>query len=352
MNAFVLYENPDWMPPLRRELNRAGIAFEEWFLHKAEIDLDSVPPEGVFVNRISPSSHTRGHEDSISLGREVFSWLESHGRRVINGTSAFALEVSKVRQYAALRRVGLRTPRTIAVTGGPQAWKSAARRMPVPFITKHNCGGKGLGVQLFRTTRAFDEAAETGAIALPLDHILLLQEYIQSPEPYITRVEIVGGEFQYAILSDTSRGFELCPAERCEAGDASCPATDGPSGGGDAFLPASDDPSTSKDRQSLFALREGFDDPIIQRYIDFMRENHMDVAGFEFIEDGHGNKITYDINGTTNYSPGVEERHGLNGMESVARLIGDEVVRADRHGRPEIRSARPSLRRRGRRHAA
>lgn len=338
MSAFVLYENPDWMPPLRRELDRAGIAFEEWFLHKAEIDLDSVPPEGVFVNRISPSSHTRGHEDSISLGREVLPWLESHGRRVINGANAFALEVSKVRQYAALRRAGLRTPRTIAVTGGPQAWKSAARRMPVPFITKHNCGGKGLGVQLFRTVRAFDEAVEMGAIPPPLDHVLLLQEYIRSPEPYITRVEIVGGEFQYAILSDTSRGFELCPAERCEVGDASCPA--------------SDEPSTSKDRQSLFSLREGFDDPIIQRYIDFMRDNHMDVAGFEFIEDGHGNKITYDINGTTNYSPGVEERHGLNGMESVARLIGEEVARADRHGRPEMRSARPSLRRRGRRHAA
>ena len=46
-----------------------------------------------------------------------------------------------------------------------------------------------------------------------MDHITLLQEYIESPDPSITRVEIVDGQFLYAIRSDTSRGFQLCPAE-------------------------------------------------------------------------------------------------------------------------------------------
>jgi hypothetical protein len=150
-----------------------------------------------------------------------------------------------------------------------------------------------------------------------MDHMTLLQEYIESPEPYITRVEIVDGQFLYAIRSDTSRGFQLCPAERCETGEAHCPATDAPSNG-------------HADRQSLFALRQGFDDPIIAQYIAFTRQNGLDLAGIEFIEDRQGQKITYDVNGTTNYAPGVEERHGLNGMAAVVRLLARELRAAKR----------------------
>ncbi len=49
-----------------------------------------------------------------------------------------------------------------------------------------------------------------------MDGITLLQEYLVAAEPQITRVEIVGGEFQYAISADTARGgFQLCPADAC-----------------------------------------------------------------------------------------------------------------------------------------
>ena len=55
MNVHILYENPDWMPPLRRELERAELPYEEWFIHTGSFDLGQEPPEGVFLNRISPS---------------------------------------------------------------------------------------------------------------------------------------------------------------------------------------------------------------------------------------------------------------------------------------------------------
>jgi hypothetical protein len=320
MKVYILYENPDWMPPLQRALQRAEVPYEAWFIHTGHFDLSQEPPAGIFLNRMSPSSHTRGHRDSVDYTRELLVWLESHGRRVINGSRAFALEISKVRQYEALRRAGLRTPRTLAVAGGPVALKDAAQHLPVPFITKHNRGGKGLGIQLFRSFEAFEAYVDSAAFEPPMDHITLLQEYIASPEPYITRVEIVDGQFLYAIRSDTSRGFQLCPAERCEAGEAFCPATEGPTNG-------------NTDRQSLFSLRQGFDDPIIDQYIAFMQQNGIDLAGIEFIEDCQGNKITYDVNGTTNYAPGVEERHGLNGMAAVARLLARELGAAERQAR-------------------
>jgi glutathione synthase/RimK-type ligase-like ATP-grasp enzyme len=316
MQAYILYENPDWMPPLRRELEQAGVPYEEWMVHTGCLDLSQEPPEGVFLNRMSPSSHTREHRESVDFMRQLLAWLESYGRRVINGSRALELEVSKVQQYTALRRAGLRTPHTLVVSGGPAHLHAAARRLPVPFITKHNRGGKGLGVHLFRTLDAFAAYVESADFDAPVDHLTLLQEYIESPEPYITRVEIVDGEFLYAIRSDTSQGFQLCPAERCDTGEAFCPAS----------------PSTG-DRQQLFSLRRGFDDPIIEQYIAFMSANAIDLAGIEFIEDGDGNKVTYDVNGTTNYSPAVEADHGLNGMAAVARLLGRELEAAQ-HGHP------------------
>jgi len=305
MKAYILYENAAWRPPLLNALERADVDYEPWLIDEGHFDLTQTPPEGVYVNRMSPSSHTRNHAASVNFTWELLAWLEAHGRRVINGSRAFALEISKVRQYQALRKAGVRVPRTIAVAGGPDAVVDAAFEMPTPFITKHNRGGKGLGVKLFHGLDELEDHVRSLSFEHPVDHITLLQEYIQAPEPFITRVEIVGNRFLYAIRSDTSRGFELCPAEGCE-----------PEAGPHA------------DPQMLFSLREDFDDPLIDQYIRFMKANGLDVAGIEFIEDRFGNKITYDVNATTNYSPAVEQRHGLSGMAALVALVKRELKKA------------------------
>ncbi len=80
----------------------------------------------------------------------------------------------------------------------------------------------------------------------------------------------------------------------------------------------------------MFDLRGGFDDPIIERYIAFTRENGLDIAGIEFIEDRYGNKITYDVNANTNYSPGVEECYGLNGWAKVVAFLERELKAIER----------------------
>lgn len=310
---YVLYENEDWMPPLRRELDRAGVPYVEWFVHRGAQDLAATPPEGVFLNRVSPSSHTRGHTESVDFARQLLAWLDAHDRRIINGRRAFELEVSKVHQYVALERAGIRTPHTVAVAGGAHELRQAARGMDLPFITKHNRGGKGLGVRLFHSLAEFDAWVESPDFEPSLDYVTLLQEYIQAPEPCITRVELVDREFLYAIRSDTSHGFLLCPAEGCE--------------------------DEGVDPQSLFTLRAGFDDPIIDEYVAFMRTNDIDIAGIEFIEDLQGRKITYDVNMPTNYSPAVEASHGLNGMAAIARLCARELQALDDAGSPGTRPA-------------
>jgi len=280
---YVLHENPEWYAPLAAAFDRAGLPHEQWLLGDAVLDLAAEPPPGVFWSRMSASSHTRGHPFAKDQTRGVLAWLAGAGRRVVNGRRVLDLEMSKVEQLAALRAAGFDVPRTLAVAGATEL-AAAARKLPVPFISKHNQGGKGFGVRLFATHSEFDAYVAGPDYEPPVDGITLLQEYLAAARPEITRVEIVGGEFVYAIAADTGRGgFELCPADACVVPPAGAPA-----------------------QPSLFALRAGFSHPVIGRYLDFAARHEIEIAGFEFIETADGRLVTYDVNTTTNYNAEIE----------------------------------------------
>ena len=221
-NIHVIHENDAWVEPLRAAFHELRLPYEEWFLSEGVYDVSATPPEGVFYNRMSASSHTRGHRYAPEMTAGVLAWLESHGRRVINDGRALQLELSKIDQYATLSGYGIRTPRTIAAVGRECIVK-AAERFTGSFITKHNRAGKGLGVRLFHDIEALAAYVRSDTFDDSVDGITLIQEYIRAPEPYITRVEFVGGELLYAVRVDTSLGFELCPADVCQVGDAFCP---------------------------------------------------------------------------------------------------------------------------------
>lgn len=303
---FVIHENDEWMAPLRAAFGELDLPFEEWFLGAGGFDLAQPPPDGVFYNRMSASSHTRGHRYAPEHTAAVLAWLERHGRCVVNSSRALQLEVSKVAQYAALEAHGIRTPRTAAALGR-DAIVEAGRAFEPPFITKHNRAGKGLGVRLFQDAAALERYVDGPEFEPPVDGITLIQEYIAAPEPYITRVEFVGGRFLYAVRVDTSQGFELCPADACRVDDAFCPA-DG-SGGG------------------LFRIVEGFRHPLVARYERFLAANGIHIAGVEFIVDRHGTAYTYDVNTNTNYNSEAEAAAGLYGMRSIAAYLGAELGR-------------------------
>lgn len=59
MKVYVIYENEDWMPPLRTALDDAGVPSDGWFVDEGHFDITSEPPEVVFLNRMRASSHTR-----------------------------------------------------------------------------------------------------------------------------------------------------------------------------------------------------------------------------------------------------------------------------------------------------
>lgn len=306
----VIHENEAWVEPLRVAFDELSLPYEEWFLSEGLLDLGSAPPPGVFYNRMSASSHTRGHRYAPELTGGVLAWLESHGRRVVNDSRALRLEINKIAQYEALKAYGVRTPHTIAAVGKKHIVE-AARRMPGPFITKHNRAGKGLGVKLFQTVAALEEHVTGPAFEDSVDGITLIQEYIRASEPVITRVEFVGGEFLYAVRVDTSLGFELCPADVCQVGDAFCPVGEQPA------------PVASAPR---FQIVKDFHRPeLVDKYRRFIADHGIGIAGIEFIEDAAGEIYTYDVNTNTNYNPAAEAEAGQFAMKAVAAYLGREL---------------------------
>jgi hypothetical protein len=324
LRLFVLHENPDWYAPLAAAFDRAGLPHEQWLLGDAVLDLGTAPPPGVFWSRMSASSHTRGHPFAKDQTRGVLAWLESYGRRIVNGRRVLDLEMSKVEQLAALRAAGFDVPRTLAVAGATEL-ATAARRLPVPFISKHNQGGKGLAVRSFATHADYDAYLASPEYEPPVDGITLLQEYLVAARPEITRVEIVGGEFVYAITADTGRGgFQLCPADACAVPVEALPG-----------LPLAN--GSPAPEPSLFALRRGFDDPVVARYLDFAARLGIEIAGFEFIETADGRLVTYDINTTTNYNAEIEAVAPRSAVAAATEFFA-RLVAAEGHGGPSLRA--------------
>jgi hypothetical protein len=303
VKVHVIHENPEWFAPIGDALRAAGVPHEQWLLGEAAVDLSEAPPDGVFWSRMSASSHTRGHPYAKDQTRGVLAWLQAHGRRVVNGRAALELEMSKVDQLVALRAAGFDVPRTIAVAGTSEL-SAAARKLPAPFVSKHNQGGKGLGVALFSSHEEYDAYLASPDYAAPVDGITLLQEYLRAARPQITRAELVGGEFIYAITADTARGgFQLCPADACA-------------------VPAPGQAAGQAEEPSLFALRAGFEHPVLARYEQFAAAAGIEIAGFEFIEAADGRLVTYDINTTTNYNAAIEAAAPRPALPAVAAYLG------------------------------
>jgi len=307
MKIYVLHENSAWVEPLRKALAGRSLPFEEWFLDEGRVDLDSTPPEGVFYNRMSASSHTRAHRYGPEMTSLVLAWLEGHGRRVVNTGRALQLEISKVAQYAALKACDVRTPATVATVGREATLRAAEAFAPGPVLLKPNRGGTGHGVRLFHTVEALREHVRGDAFEEPIDGVSLLQEYVAAPEPYITRAEFIGGRFFYAVRVDTSQGFDLCPADACQVGDAMCPAGEEP--------------------KSRFTIVDAIDPVLLGRYEAFLAANGIEIGGIEFITDEKGRSFTYDVNTNTNYNADAEARAKRSGMGEIARFLGDELAR-------------------------
>lgn len=300
--VYVLHESPDWYAPLDAALTEAGVPHQELFLDTGVVDVTGEPPNGVFFNRLSGTAHTRNHPLAVEHARAVLRWLEAHGRRVVNGSEALEIAMSKAALTAALATFGIRTPRTVAAVGVNRL-EEAAASFEGPFLVKPNRSGKGVGIQKFDTVEELVHAVDSGEFGGgSIDGVYVVQEYIRSPEPFITRCEFIGGEFTYALASRPSGGFNLCPTDVCQV------------------------PGAVADDEPRFRIREGFSHPILDTYRRFLRHHRIEVAAIEFITDEQGRPYTYDLNINTNYNSEAEQIAGKSNMRVMAHFLGRELA--------------------------
>src|SRR5690349_1613257 len=110
----VLYEHPEWQKPLFAVLDRRGIRYAPFDLKHAAFDADSLPAAPLYFNQASPSAYVRGNTRAVPFALSLMRSLELGGAHVLNGSRAFALELSKSSQAALLQLLGIAHPRTLA----------------------------------------------------------------------------------------------------------------------------------------------------------------------------------------------------------------------------------------------
>ena len=304
---FIIHENDEWIIPLEKELKKLKAPYEKWHMNSTTVDFNKTPPLGVFYNRMSASSHTRGHRYAPEFTATVLDWLEYHNRRVVNNSQALNMELSKSLQYKELQKEGITTPKTV-YTKDKNQLLDLGKKFPLPFLTKHNRAGKGLGIKLFKTYKSFAKYIKSNDFEDPVDGITLIQEYIKPKTNTIIRTEFVNNKFLYAVQVDTSNGFELCPADVCDQEEEYCPTN-----------------ATG----NKFMILEKFKNPIIKKYQNVLKKNNIEIAGVEFLENDKGELFTYDINTNTNYNSIAENLSDLKGMKSIADFLNSELQKVN-----------------------
>lgn len=308
----VFHEHPEWQAPLFSALQKRGVRFAPFDLKKAAFDVDLVPEAKVYFNQASPSAYVRGNTGAVPLALSLMRSLEIAGARVLNGSRAFSLELSKSAQGSLLRKLGIFHPRSLAFNH----LDAVRDRWTLwPALLKPEQGGSGARMYLLST---FEELERTLAldphIWLP-DHLLLMQEYFPvDPAAGIVRMEFVGGELLYAMRVVSHGSFNLCPSELCN-----------PESGGEGLCEV---PSAQPPKPVEFFPYPNVPHDAVHEGLRIATAGGLDVAGIEYLEAADGRRIFYDVNANSNLRPPVARAFGFDPFERVVDYLVREIEQA------------------------
>ncbi len=305
-DLIVLYEHPEWQKPLFAALQARGVDYAPFDLKRAAFDPDAVPAAKLFFNQASPSAYVRDHTRAVPLALSLMRSLETGGARVLNGSKAFALELSKSAQAALLRQLDIAHPRSLAFND-PDA--ALAQWDLWPALLKPEQGGSGARMFLLEEPAELRRLLrEQPELWLP-DNLLLLQEYFPVPAGQgIVRMEFLGGQLLYAMRVISHGAFNLCPSEVCHPGDGGAGHCDLPAVQPVEFYPYAAVPST--------AVHAG------ERII---AAASLDVGGIEYLEAADGRLVFYDINANSNLRKPIGEAFGIDPFARVADWLAGKI---------------------------
>ena len=310
----IYYEHPDWFRPLFTELDRRGVNYEALNADRHAYDATNGDGSqyGLVFNRMSPSAYLRGRGHSILYTLNYLAHLEQLGVRVVNGLSAFRTETSKALQLSLLKSLNLPFPAARVIHHAESA-PAAAAGLRFPIVVKANIGGSGAGIVRYDTPEDLARAVEEQRVQLGLDGTALVQEFIPARDGRITRVEVLGYEYLYAInVYSSGESFNLCPADICQSTDGvelargACPV---------------DAPKNN--------LRVERADPVPEIIADverIMRTADIEIGGVEYmVDDRDGQRYYYDINALSNFVADAPRVIGFDPFQKLADYLEKEA---------------------------
>lgn len=302
----IYHEHPDWFRPLFAELDKRGIPYARLDPRAHCYDpAENESPYSLVFNRMSPSAYLREGVQGMFYTSSWLAHLDRLGVPVVNGSEAFTTETSKARQLTLLKGLGLKYP-LAKVINHPSQVGIAAEGLRFPVVVKANIGGSGAGIVRFDSLEDLKRAGQEDRLNFGIDHTALVQEYVPARGGYITRVELLGGKFLYAIkVYTTGDTFNLCPADICQRSDgveltrSACPI---------------DAPKTG-------LKVEGYTPPpeVIAACEAIMQKAGIDVGGIEYmVDDRDGEIVYYDINALSNF---VADAVNVIGFDPFVKLV-------------------------------
>jgi glutathione synthase/RimK-type ligase-like ATP-grasp enzyme len=311
----ILDEHPEWSSRLLAELDRRGLPWEKVDHSAHSYDpRERRSPYSVVVNRTSPSSHTRGHAGVLFYAEALLDHYQSLGVPVINPVTAYRFEKSKALQIGLFERLEVRYPRTIVVNHRDQVPK-ALDRLRFPLLIKPNVGGSGAGIVRFATREELDERLP--ALDFGPDGTALVQEYLESEDGAVVRIEILDGACLYAIriVRQGEAGFNLCPADICQTPAPAPPVSAG-------ACPVETRPGFSVTRCEATA-------EAVDTAIRLTRAATIDVGGVEYlVSRADGLPYVYDVNATSNFVANAREVIGFDPTARFADYIERVAARS------------------------
>jgi hypothetical protein len=311
----IYYEQPHWFVPLFAQMDARGVPWLKLDARYHQYDAASPEREySLLFNRMSPSAWQRGVGHGIFYTLSYLKHLEDKGVRVVNGHRAFTTETSKALQLSLLERLSLPYPKARVINHPSQAL-SAAEQIGYPLILKPNIGGSGAGIKKFSSPDQLKAAVDTNELYFGIDNTALVQECFTAKDGVITRVEVLGGKYLYAIqIHITGETFDLCPADICkstrgeELTRIACPI---------------DAPKTEMTVEAYEAPRR-----VIDHIERIMAEAGIEVGGVEYvIDDRTGRLLYYDINALSNFVADPERVVGFNPYARLADFLIAEAAK-------------------------
>jgi glutathione synthase/RimK-type ligase-like ATP-grasp enzyme len=307
----VLFEHPEWQEPLWGALELRGVRYAALDLKQAAFDPDAVPEAALYFNQASPSAYVRGNTRAVPLALSLMRSLELAGARVLNGSRAFLLELSKSAQAALLGKLEIPHPRSLAFNDVDRALAQWTAGWPA--LLKPEQGGSGARMFLLHSAGELRKLlSDQPSLWLP-DNLLLLQQYFPvDPAQGIVRMEFLGGELLYAMRVISNGAFNLCPSEVCNpvGGDSHCAIPANATAKPVEFYPYQQVPSEA------VAVAESI-----------MAAGGLDVGGIEYLEAADGRRIFYDLNANSNLRLPIGQAFGFDPFERVVDYLTEQIER-------------------------